>query len=535
MYTVIMCIQLVSLYRSMYKDTDDDIIKAIEHYRINHSRSLCNEGRQDSFQECTIYRLIEFIRCFNIDDDNGEYNRKVFFPVIILHQAIEARRYNVVKYILDRNDKLDMYVDEYTQYHPLHVITSVPKSRDLLIFMISEDKLDIVNEACIRSEDIGLYKSTFIEVIKEVANGKTVFTDNDLRYLEKRIRDYEYKIASLLIAKGANINAMNRSMYTALRNTIINGNLELTKLLLDEGADKDIIYDDLNIFELSVLSKNVDVVKEIVNRYGIDYKSNDLMYNACIRGCNKVVEYLINLGFDVNQKCNFGEYPLHAACRSDSLHIVNILLSNSAIVDQESSIGNTPLMLACNNPNIVKLLLDKGANPCAINSFGMTVIETAINCTSSSKYLLVSRLILLEDIYPDVKNELGFIISMKIINENYELRNFKISCLKELDELRSIKLNTKYSLYVFITSSNKKLLSKLVNNTVIDSLSLTSYPIYFELLSNSISNAKKLRNKIESFISNIDAQPKDTYWSVLPLEIKYRVVYLLDSEYLINM
>ncbi|UOX38741.1 ankyrin repeat containing protein [Finch poxvirus] len=310
-----MCIQLVSLYRSMYKDTDDDIIKAIEHYRMNHSRGLCNEGHQDSFQECTIYRLIEFIRCFNIDDDNGEYSRKVFFPIITLHQAIEARRYNVVKYILDRNDKLDMYVDEYTQYHPLHVITSVPKFRDLLIFMISEDKLDIVNEACIRSEYIGLYKSTFIEVIKEVANGKTVFTDNDLRYLEKRIKDYEYKIASLLIAKGANINAMNRSMYTALRNTIINGNLELTKLLLDKGADKDIVYDDLNIFELSILSKNVDVVKEIVNRYGINCSSNDLMYNACIKGCNKVVEYLMNLGFSVNKKCNFGEYPLHAACR----------------------------------------------------------------------------------------------------------------------------------------------------------------------------------------------------------------------------
>ncbi|QGM48646.1 ankyrin repeat protein [Magpiepox virus] len=27
----------------------------------------------------------------------------------------------------------------------------------------------------------------------------------------------------------------------------------------------------------------------------------------------------------------------------------------------------------------------------------------------------------------------------------------------------------------------------------------------------------------------------NTYWSILPLEIKYRVVYLLDSEYLINM
>ncbi|QGM48649.1 ankyrin repeat protein [Magpiepox virus] len=30
MYTVIMCIQLVSLYRSMYKDTDDDIIQTID-------------------------------------------------------------------------------------------------------------------------------------------------------------------------------------------------------------------------------------------------------------------------------------------------------------------------------------------------------------------------------------------------------------------------------------------------------------------------------------------------------------------------
>ncbi|UWX11140.1 CRPV-031 [Crowpox virus] len=33
----------------------------------------------------------------------------------------------------------------------------------------------------------------------------------------------------------------------------------------------------------------------------------------------------------------------------------------------------------------------------------------------------------------------------------------------------------------------------------------------------------------------MDAQSNDTYWCILPLEIKYRVVYLLDSEYLINM
>ncbi|QRI42738.1 ankyrin repeat protein [Cheloniid poxvirus 1] len=535
MYTVIMCIQLVSLYRSMYKDTDDDIIQTIEHYRINHSRSLCNEGRQDSFQECTMSGALEFIEEFELDDDYGCYNMKVFFPAITLHQAIEARRYNVVKYLLDINDQLDTYVDKYTRYHPLHVITAVPRCRDVLIFIESEDKENIIKKASIRSDEIGLYKSTFIEVIKEVIHGNTDFTDDELIYLEKKVKNEEYRIASLLISKGANIDAMNRNLYTALRNAVINGSLELTKLLLDNGADKEIIYDNLNIFELSTMSKNVDVVKEIVNRYGCNYRSDNVMYNACKKGCYKVIKYLIDLGFSVNQRCSLGEYPLHAASRSGSLDVVNTLIEHNAIIDQESSIGSTPLMLACDNPAIVKSLLERGANPYTINNLGIVVIEIAMHYTSFSKYLIVSRLIFLEYVYPDIKNEIGFIISMNHINENYELRNFMISCYDELNRLKSTKLNYKYSLDIFITSNNERLLSKLVNNSAVESITVVSYPIYFELLSKAVNSAKKLRDKICSFISDIDIQLENTYWIKLPIEIKYHVAYLIDSEYLINM
>ncbi|AYP74287.1 ankyrin repeat protein [Fowlpox virus] len=519
-----MCIQLRELYCSMYKNTDDEIIRIIEHYKgKNYER--CNE-------ECTMSEVLEFIEDFELDDDYGSYNMKVFFPIITLHQAIEARRYNVVKYLLDINDQLDTYVDEYTRYHPLHVITAVPRYKDVLIFIEAEDKIGIVKKADIRSDEIGLYKSTFIEVIKEVIHGKTEFTDDELIYLEQKIKNEEYKIASLLISKGANIDAMNRNLYTALRNSVINGSLELTKLLLDNGANKEIIYDNLNIFELSTMSKNIDVVKEIVNRYGCNYRSDNVMYNACKKGCHKVIKYLIDLGFNVNQRCNLGEYPLHAASRAGSLDVVNTLIENNAIIDQESSIGSTPLMLACDNPAIVKSLLDKGANPCTINNLGIVVIEVAMHYTSFSKYLIVSRLILLEHVLPDIKNDIGFIISMNHINENYELRNFMMSCYDELKRLSSTKLNSKYSLDIFVTSNNERLLSKLVNNSAVESITVVSYPIYFELLSKSVNSAKKLRDKIFSFISDIDVQLENTYWRKLPMEIKYRVAYLIEPSYL---
>ncbi|ARF02630.1 SWPV1-012 [Shearwaterpox virus] len=528
MCVIIMCIQIKYLYNSMYKSTDDEVIKIIQLFKKKYY-DRC-------YEECTISEVLDFIEEYEIDDDNGAYNKRVFFPVVNLLQAIEARRYNIVKYILDTDNEVDTYVDVYTKFHPLHVITSVPKSSDVLFFIESEDKLDIVEDIETRFETIGIYKSTSIGVIKEVICGKTTFTDDELMELERKTREEEYKIISLLMSKKPNINAMNRSMHTALRNTIINGNLELTKLLLDNGAAKEITYDGIDIFELSTLSKNVDVVREIVNRYGYNYRSNNIMYNACMKGCVEVIKYLIELGFNVNQKCNFGEYPLHAACRAGSLDIVNVLLDNDVNIDQKSNIEDTPLMLACKNQEIVKLLLERGACPYSINRLGRVVIENAIeHNTSFSKYMLVSYIVLQENIYHDIKNELGYMVTNNRIISNYELRHFRISCEKEINKLKSIKLNYRYSLDIFITSDDKKLLSKFINNKVLEYLSATSYPIYYEQLLMSINNAKQLRDKIESFMRIINVQLQNTYWKILPLEIKYRIIYLLDSSYLLTV
>ena len=50
-------------------------------------------------------------------------------------------------------------------------------------------------------------------------------------------REGHLEIASLLIDKGAEIDVLDRNDFTPLHNATWNGNLEMTKLLLDAGAD----------------------------------------------------------------------------------------------------------------------------------------------------------------------------------------------------------------------------------------------------------------------------------------------------------
>ena len=72
--------------------------------------------------------------------------------------------------------------------------------------------------------------------------------------------------------------------------------------------------------------------------------------------------------------------PLHVAAHDDDLTRVRSLVEAGAAVDARSNNGWTPLMLAAANsttPEIVQLLLDKGANALLKNEAGERAIDLA--------------------------------------------------------------------------------------------------------------------------------------------------------------
>ena len=76
---------------------------------------------------------------------------------------------------------------------------------------------------------------------------------------------------------------------------------------------------------------------------------------------------------------HIGWTPLHYACAKGHLEVAEFLIVNGALIDSVSLNGTTPLMMAVQSGNeqLVKLLLDKGANLQLRNTQGLSAIDIA--------------------------------------------------------------------------------------------------------------------------------------------------------------
>ena len=97
---------------------------------------------------------------------------------------------------------------------------------------------------------------------------------------------------------------------------------------------------------------------------------------ASLRGYIDVCKDLIARNADVNKP---GWTPLHYAATGGHSSIVELLLDNHAYIDATSPNASTPLMLAAKygTIDVVKQLLEAGADPLLKNGLGLTAIDFA--------------------------------------------------------------------------------------------------------------------------------------------------------------
>lgn len=104
----------------------------------------------------------------------------------------------------------------------------------------------------------------------------------------------------------------------------------------------------------------------------------------------EIVKILLDLGADVNIVNIFGDNSLIWPSYLGHDKIVQLLLAAGANPNIKNLKGNTPLTLAVNHPKILKLLLDVGANPDIQDADGDTalIISSRNNIAESVDILL---------------------------------------------------------------------------------------------------------------------------------------------------
>lgn len=236
------------------------------------------------------------------------------------------------------------------------------------------------------------------------------------------------EMVKLLITNGADINMQDSyNGNTALSWASSDNNLEIAKLLISEGADVNHLDKKGGSPLGSVcLANNIEIAKLLITN-GADINNQDKskgytpLITACSYNYSELAKLLISSGADINLKAKDGSTALIQAAKNDP-EIINLLLSKGADINARMKdgtgaftksiygilmgkgstevaelflskgadineapttgdmIGWTPLFLAVSdeNENLVKFLIDNGANVNAKNNNGDTVLSMAV-------------------------------------------------------------------------------------------------------------------------------------------------------------
>lgn len=177
-------------------------------------------------------------------------------------------------------------------------------------------------------------------------------------------RGSKYTI-QLLLSRGADINQVcTPGSGTALTNAIKCGNIAITRLLLRNGADP-------NVWDGCARDLAVQVSGTALHVAAAQEPANEVW-----------VEMLLENGAEVNARDQHRRTALHIAClrESDPCMVVKQLLKAGIDINAFCEEHQTALWVAVfrRSEELVKLLLDSGANPSIPNNLGSSVLHMAV-------------------------------------------------------------------------------------------------------------------------------------------------------------
>ena len=214
-----------------------------------------------------------------------------------------------------------------------------------------------------------------------------------------------YAITEVLVEQGADTNAVNKYGETPIFLAASEGFYEVVVLLHENGARLDVRNDE-GFNPLHNISKKLadapTDVKLLIERGGKKVVITDPDEIREITGSHpddetlgyiRTAKYLIENGMNVNQKNKeHNQSPLFHASDEGIAEIVAMILDvNHDDVNHHDVFGLTPLSYASRRHfNVVKLLVEAGANPNEQDEYGFTPLHEAAENDSLDilKYLI---------------------------------------------------------------------------------------------------------------------------------------------------
>ncbi|KAG7152024.1 Ankyrin-3 like protein [Verticillium longisporum] len=159
-------------------------------------------------------------------------------------------------------------------------------------------------------------------------------------------------------------------------------NSELFELLLDHGADMNAIQaDGITALHTVVQLNYLDLAQSLLRR-GVNVdggKVHKAIHYAVMEGRMEMVKLLLDSGVGIESTDESGNTALSWAAKIGNMDLIRLLLDRGADHTAVNMNGTTALHTVSQNgyTDCIGLLLDYGANPTAVDSIGVTPLHYA--------------------------------------------------------------------------------------------------------------------------------------------------------------
>ena len=201
-------------------------------------------------------------------------------------------------------------------------------------------------------------------------------------------RDHSKDVIHSMIKHGANVNAKNKFNETPLMKANKNGYIDVTKELLNAGADHKLLdgFGDTWIHRAIDGGYRQELIRTMID-HGADVnamnKHNETAFmTACKKGNVDAIKLLFSVGTNPNIKNDDGQTWIHHTVIGNwSREVLQVVMSHGGDVNATTKDNITALMLASRTGNVdtINVLLAAGADPNITDAGGYTCLHDAVD------------------------------------------------------------------------------------------------------------------------------------------------------------
>lgn len=182
-------------------------------------------------------------------------------------------------------------------------------------------------------------------------------------------------VAKILSSTKLDINATDSMGYTALQIAAIEGQSEVVRLLIKQGADinvQDKVHGNTALHEACWRGYSRTVTTIAKSKSDLHILNNGgfaALHLCCQNGHNQSCRELLLAGCSPDIKNNYGDTPLHTSARYGHAGVTRILISAECRTSQQNKNGDTALHIsaAMGRRKLTRILIEAGCDEKLLN------------------------------------------------------------------------------------------------------------------------------------------------------------------------